>query len=184
MPIPIEPTALATWFAEGVTSEIEELKKNGNEQRYELLSGKLEDPGTSIFRFILADGTNIPEDSAGELEVGETNFRVTVVRQQDNFIFLRFEGDRVPADGIRRSILTIDDTMLLRRLAEALEEKAKNPSSIGPLAKVVFHPHLASLGIATLPATRVSITGPNRAIIEKACGSSLAYIWGPPGTGK
>jgi len=153
MPIPIEPAALATWFAEGVASEIEELKKNGNAQKYELLSGKLEDPRTSIFRFILADGTNIPEDSAGELEVGETKFRVTVVRQQDNLILLRLEGDHIPSEGIRRAILTIDDTMLLRRLVEALEEKAMNPSSIGPLASVVFHPHLANLGVATLPAT-------------------------------
>jgi hypothetical protein len=176
MPIPIESAALATWFAEGVASEIEELKKNGNVQKYELLSGKLEDPGTSIFRFILADGTNIPEDSAGELEVGETKFNVTVVRQQDNFILLRLEGNHAPDHGIRRGILTIDDTMLLRRLAEALEEKAKNPSSIGPLARVAFHPHLANLGVAVLPEARVSLSGPNRAIIEKACGSSLTYI--------
>ena len=184
MPVPIEPAALAMWFAEGVKSEIEELKKSGNSQKYELLSGKLDDPANSTFRFVLADGTNIPEESAGELDVGETTFKATVLRQQDNLILLHLEGDRIPSEGIRRAILTIDDTMLLRRLAEALEEKAKTPSSIGPLAGVVFHPNLATFGIVDLPPTRASITGPNRAIIEKACGSSLTYIWGPPGTGK
>ncbi len=184
MSVPIEPSALAIWFAEGVVSEIETLKRTGDSQKYELLSGKLDDLTNSIFRFVVADGTNIPEEAAGELEFGGIKLKATVVRQQDNLIFLRLEGDRIPVEGIRRAILTIDDTMLLRRLAEVLQEKAKAPSSIGPLSCVVFHPHLAHVGIAVLPSTRASITGLNRTIIEKACGSSLTYIWGPPGTGK
>ena len=184
MSVPIEPAILATWFAEGVLNEIEALKKSGSKQRYELLSGKLDDPANSIFRFVIADGLSIPEEAAGELETGGTTFKATVLRQQNNSIFLRLEGNGIPSEGIRRAILTIDDTMLLQRLAEVLQEKSKAPSSIGPLAGVVFHPHLANVGTAVLPPTRASITGLNRIIIEKACGSSLTYIWGPPGTGK
>lgn len=184
MPVPIESAALATWFAEGVLSEIEALKKSGNSQKYELLSGKFDDPANSIFRFVIADGMNIPEEAAGELEIGDIKLKATVLRQQNNLIYLRLEGNHIPSEGIRRAILTIDDTMLLQRLAEVLQEKSKAPSPIGPLAGVVFHPHLANVGTAVLPPTRVSITGLNRTIIEKACGSSLTYIWGPPGTGK
>ena len=170
MSVPIEPAALATWFAEGVLSEIETLKRSGNSQKYELLSGKLDDPANSIYRFIAADGGNIPEEAVGELEIEDTKLKATVVRQQDNLIFLRLEGDRIPVEGIRRAILTIDDTMLLRRLVEVLQEKAKAPSSIGPLSCVVFHPHLAHVGTTVLSPTQASITGRNREIIEKEIG--------------
>lgn len=182
--IPVEPSALATWLAEGVLAEIEELEKKASTMKYELLSGKLDDPANSIFRFVVADGTGIPEEAAGELAVGDLKFKATIVRQEGNLVFIRLEGDHIPAEGIRRGILTIDDSMLLRRLAEALQERAKAPASIGRLSNVVFHPNLALVGTALLPPTRSALTGDNRKIIETACGSSLTYLWGPPGTGK
>src|SRR5882724_7829083 len=83
-------------------------------------------------------------------------------------------------------MLIIDDTALLRKLAQALEETAQKPTLISPLAVVTFHPAKAKVGSVTLQATPtlVKFDGQPRRIVEQACGSTLTYIWGPPGTGK
>jgi len=82
--------------------------------------------------------------------------------------------------------LAIDDTALLRRLAEVLEEHSKNSSGLSSLATTVFHCQNASTKSKPLPETAslVNITGELRKIMENACGSSVTFIWGPPGTGK
>jgi len=83
-------------------------------------------------------------------------------------------------------MLLVDDTALLRRLAEALEWIAVNPAGVSPLAVAIFHPHLAKLGNAIIShdLTLRSDDQEKLRVISKACGSSLTYVWGPPGTGK
>lgn len=63
---------------------------------------------------------------------------------------------------------------------------ANNPSGLGPLATTVFHPTSAIVGTAQLPDTPalLRVTGELMTVLEQACGSSLTYVWGPPGTGK
>lgn len=186
---PLEPYALATWFAEGVRSELSALEKDGGSQNYEVLSGQLIEatgPMQAIFQFIIADGTLVPEDATGRLKTGSDEYAASVISQNANLIQLHLEGMTPVPPGIPRGMLIIDDTALLRKLAEVLEEAAKNPTSIGPLAATVFHPAHAKVGYSPLPeiATLVKITGEMRRVLEQACGSSITYIWGPPGTGK
>jgi hypothetical protein len=185
---PLEAGALARWFAEGVRSELAALEKDGGARNYELLSGKLVEvtgPTEAIFHFIVADGTRIPEEATGSLRTASDEYAASVIGQQANRIHIHVEGNRPPPPGIPQGILVIDDTALLRRLAEILEETAANPT-VGPLATTVFHPGQAKVGFADLPTTPVlaKITGEVRRVLEQACGSSLTYIWGPPGTGK
>ena len=186
---PIDPAAIAIWFAEGVRSELDALEKDGGAQNYEVLSGKLiETSGTTqaIFQFIIADGTRIPEDATGRLKTDGNDYVASVIGQQGNLIHLQIEGKALPLHGITRATLIIDDTVLLRRLAETLEEIATTPANIGPLATTVFHPIQAKVGLAKLASTPSldKITGELRQVLEQACGSSLTYTWGPPGTGK
>ena len=186
---PLEPYALATWFAEGVRSELSALEKDGGSRNYEVLSGQLieaTEPMQAIFQFIIADGTLVPEDAAGRLKTGSDEYAASVISQNANLIQLYLEGMTPVPLGIPRGMLIIDDTALLRKLAEVLEEAAKNPASIGPLAATVFHPSHAIVGYSPLPeiTTLVKITGEMRRVLEQACGSSITYIWGPPGTGK
>src|SRR5208283_4397008 len=88
--------------------------------------------------------------------------------------------------GIHRATLIIDDTALLRKLAQVLEETAQNPARVTPLAVMTFHPSKSKVGFMTLRPTSalISFDGQPRRIAEQASGSSLTYIWGPPGTGK
>lgn len=185
---PQEKAALAGWFAEAVRAELQALEKEGGTQTYELHSGKLiESEGSNqcIFTFLIADGTRIPEDSSGRLKVRGGEFSASLVAQQGNVIQVCIEGQQLPTS-IHFAQLIIDDTALLRKLAEVLEDCSANSSTISPLAVAAFHPSFASIGSNRLPDTpRLrDITGPTRDVLEQACGSSVTYVWGPPGTGK
>lgn len=186
--LPIDAAGLASWFAEGVRSELSALEKDGNTQSYELLSGKLiqvVSATKAIYNFIIADGTRIPEDSTGKLKTANEEYAATVTGQQMNRIDVCIEGTSLPP-GIHRAILVVNDTALLRRLTEVLEFQAANPPTIGPLATTVFHPQHVSVCFATLPnsTSLAKLAGQPRRVIEQACGSSVTFIWGPPGTGK
>lgn len=187
--LPLEPGALARWFAEGVRAELAALDKEGGAQTYELLAGQLvEATGATggIVQFLVADGSRIPEDATGTLKAGREEYDASVVAQEANRIVLQLDGRAAVPVGIPRAIFTVDDTALLRKLAEILEELAATPETIGPLAASVFHPSHGSIGFARLPDTAAfaRITGEHQVALEQALGSSLTYIWGPPGTGK
>lgn len=153
---PREPGALAAWFAEGVRSELAALEKDGGAQSYEVLSGKLVDstgPNQAIYQFIIADGTRIPEDATGRLKAGNDEYAASVIGQQANRIQLHIEGRAPAPPAIPRAMLVIDDTALLRRLADILEETAAAPGAVGPLAVTVFHPARAQVSFVPLPDT-------------------------------
>lgn len=186
---PVYPSQLAHWFAEAVQAEITALEKDGREQKFELLSGRLlENPGQlqGIFEFIIADGTRLPEDSSGRLKTGDDEFVASVIGQEANRVTLLVEGRSSLPPGIPWATLLIDDTALLRSLLKVLEEQAEQPSLIGPLAAAVFHPDGTMVGFTSLPEVPSldGVTGEQRRSIEQACGSSVTYVWGPRGTGK
>lgn len=186
---PKEPAGLASWFQEGVDAEIAQLEKAGGSQSYELLTGKrleVTGPTEAIYLFIIADGTRLPEDAEGRLKALGTEFRASVINQQANRVQVLLDGDVPPPVGITNAVLVVDDTALLRRLAERLQECASTPSLIGMLATVPFHPVTASVGFAPVPNVPelVTIESETRRVVEQASGSSLTYVWGPPGTGK
>lgn len=187
MDIPLEPKQLATWFAEGVQAEIAALEKNGGTQQYELLSGKfigLISPSMAIFEFIIADGTRIPEDASGKVKIEALEYPAYVISQFFNRIHIQIEGNEIPDSGIQRAILKIDDTLILKKLAEALDCISEDPSSIGSLATAVFHTEQGSIGYSKLSQSFLDVKGEARKVVEQACGSSVTYVWGPPGTGK
>lgn len=187
---PADASSLAAWFAEGVRAELIALEKDGGSQNYEVLAGKLiEQRGQTqaIFQFIIADGTRIPEESRGRLKTANDEYAVTVIGQQADRIHLCVESKASLPPGIQRATLIIDDTALLRELAQVLDETAQKPVLVSPLAVTVFRPAESKVGFAILPATPALATfddGQPRRVAEQACGSSLTYIWGPPGTGK
>jgi hypothetical protein len=186
---PADTSLLAAWFAEGVRAELVALEKEGGSQSYEVLTGKLiEKRGQTqaIFQFIIADGTRVPEEATGRLKTASDEYAVTVIGQQADRIDLCVETTAAIPPGIQRATLIIDDTALLRKLAQVLDETAQNPVLVSPLAVTIFHPARSKVGFATLRPTSALIhfDGQPRRIAEQACGSPLTYIWGPPGTGK
>jgi hypothetical protein len=185
---PRDIAGLARWFAEAVRAELEALEREGGTQTYELHSGKLigsEGSNKAVYSFLLADGTRIPEESSGRLKAQGGEFSASIGAQEGNIIEVSVEGKQLPAS-IHFAQLIVDDTALLRKLAEVLEDCSTKGTAVSRLAVATFHPSLVSIGSKPLPSTPglTCITGPTRDILEKACGSSVTYIWGPPGTGK
>lgn len=187
---PQEMAALAKWLGEGVRAELQVLERKGATQVYELHSGRLIEsrgPNQGIFTFLIADGTRIPEDTNGRLKNEDSEFTASVIGQQGNIIHLHLEGKTLPSS-IHWARLIVDDTALLRRLAEVLEECSESSTNLSSLAISVFHPAETSIRFQGLPDTPElgpdKIQGETRKAIEQACGSSVTYIWGPPGTGK
>ncbi len=179
---------LSAWFAGAVRAELTALEKNGGSRIYELHSGKLVEskgPDQGIMVFLIADGTRIPEDTSGRLKTKDGEFTVSVIGQKGNIIHLNVEGGILP-ESIHFAKLVIDDTALLRRLAEVLDECSENTENLSPLAISVFHPSMATVQSTRLPDIPElrDISGEIRDALELACGSSVTYIWGPPGTGK
>lgn len=177
--LPKNPSDLAAWFAEGVRAELAALEKDGGSQTFEVHSGKLlESRGSNqgIFTFIIADGTRIPEDASGRLKTEDIELSATIIGQQRNIIHVLLEGKAIP-NGIHWAKLVIDDTALLRRLAELLEELAKNSSGLSPHAASVFHYTDATTSSIPIPDTNplIKISGELRSVLEKSCGSSITY---------
>lgn len=174
--IPKDRGELAGWFAEAVRSELAALEKEGGEQNYEVLSGKPIDAATGskgVFQFILADGTRLPEDATGRLKTPSDEFEAAVVAQLADRIHLELEGKGPLPSGIPRATLIIDDTALLRKLAETLENCKANPSLLNPIASQVFHPETASVGSVSLLDIPIAnaLDSEKRMAIEQACGS-------------
>ena len=166
-----------------------ELEKQGGAKNYEVLSGAIIEsrgPNEAIYRFLLADGTRIPEDATGRLKTSAEEYAATVVGQEADRIHVLLKGTSKPPSSIPRGFLVIDDTALLRRLAEALEGIASKNQPLGPLTIPVFHPSQADVDWVNLPAKReyAGMEDDQRRAVQQACGSSVTYIWGPPGTGK
>jgi hypothetical protein len=185
--LPNTGAGLAEWFSEGVRHEIKALEKDGGEQRHELISGKLckeVGVGKGIYEFIIADATRIIEDSSGRLITRSEEYPASVVSQQANRIYVQIESQVQLPLNITGATLLIDDTALLRRLLEVLEEKSSDRDSLTSLAVSVFHPYEAKMERNILPGLPSNILDDQKEAIEYACGSSVTYIWGPPGTGK
>lgn len=185
--LPNTGAGLAEWFSEGVRHEIKALEKEGSEQRHELISGRLcKELGvsTAIYEFIIADATRIIEDSSGRLITKNDEYSASVVSQQANRIYVQIEAQGQFPLNIPGATLIIDDTALLRRLLKVLEERSLSRDASASLAVLVFHPYEAKMGHVMLPKLANNILPEQRRAIEYACGSSVTYIWGPPGTGK
>jgi hypothetical protein len=178
--------SLKEFFAECVVSlgaEIDALEKEGGEKSYELFSGEREHTSTgSLYVFILTDSTRLPEDASGSLRAEGREFRAMVVSQEGNRLWLLVEGlDEFPAY-LPSAKLVINETELLRRLKEKIEELAAS-QDFGLAAKALgIEPAIA--GWQSPPQLDDRIAGQAQAALAQAIGSEVTYLWGPPGTGK
>ena len=137
---PHDPVELASWFAEAVRAEIAQLEKQDSSRSHEVLSGVLvqpTSPDTAIYRFVLADGMRLPDEASGRLKTSSDEYEATVIGQQADRIELQVKSQTTLPSNIPRSRLIIDDTALLRKLADILESYAANERPAGALAAAV-----------------------------------------------
>ena len=188
--LPTASSELAAWFAEAVRTEIAALEKTAKRRRVELLAGRRRQSTAqdrTLFDFELADPGTLPEDASGTVEFDGQTVGAVVVSQHGNVVVLEIEGPDPSWDRISRALLSLDDTGLLRRLAEALDQVAAAPSDSDSIEVAVFHPeprHADRVGLPDRPYLRDLDDESHRRAIEAALGSRVCYVWGPPDTGK
>jgi hypothetical protein len=189
-PVPDSSRELASWFEQAVRAEIASLDRETARRKTELFGGRRQGPhvnGQSLFEFRLVDPLVLPEDASGTLEVGEESYRAVIVSLSGDSILLQLEGMTPEAEQLPRALLKVDETELLKRLAEALQAAASEPERPDPIEVAVFHPRVADAGDVELPDRPylVSVSDPSqRQALKRILGSRITYIWGPPGTGK
>ena len=182
---PGDIAGIASWFLEAIKAEIEAVTRESARKSYELLSGQLLDSSQGMFEFILAEGLAIPEEASGRLMIEKDEFQATIVGQMGDRITVQVQGMRELPTFIPRGILVVDDVALLKKLEQVLEGISTNPDGIGSLPVQVFHPTMseqAEMDIKYDYSPKPDLE--QQTAIRRACGSSVSFIWGPPGTGK
>ncbi len=165
----------------------------GDKRRVRVVAGRrlLEEPGAHLYRFACTLDIPVPEGTPVRLVADGESAGGEVVRHERDeegiVIVLRQDLGAVVPEGW----IDFDPTLLLELLAARLrliaEASGTNEASPWPS----FSPQLGLALLsgdapAGLAQTAPSETGSpsQRAAIERVLGQSIAYIWGPPGTGK
>jgi hypothetical protein len=179
-------------YAAALSALISEMKKpdskNGN-KRYELEKGirAQGNAGGVIYEFIFVEEANLFDDAKVEMEVLGRRVPATIISISDGRIRLSTNADLGAI--IHRAVLLVDDTALLEALREKVEQVGKGELTLNrAIADAV-------VGRVNHPADPAPIRQadwntkliPNKAqvaAVQKALTASIAYIWGPPGTGK
>jgi len=171
-------------FASAIDAEIAEIEKSGRDQTYELLSGQRDERSTgTLYVFVLADPLRLPEDASGTLKVDGRDIGAMVVSVEGNRIWLLLESAEDLPTYLPSARLTINETDLLRRLNEKIEQLRRSGEyGLGPLAFGLTQPSCGVATAASAVGRRFDEQG--RGTLEQCLGSDLTYVWGPPGTGK
>lgn len=174
-------------LAHALEAEIEVIEKSGGDQVFELTSGERDPRSTGaggVYVFMLADSQlRLPEDASGTLHVGAADLPAFVIAHEGNRIWLLLESAEDLPKLIPSARLQLSETELLQRLRERMEELGTDEARLAP--KTFGYEPIVT-GSRPLPpevAARVG-DGSMRVALEKALGSEVIFIWGPPGTGK
>ncbi|MCG5056156.1 MAG: AAA family ATPase [Myxococcales bacterium] len=165
----------------------------GDKRRVRVVEGVRlrEDPGAYAYRFACTLDVPVPEGTSVRLLAEGESASGEVLRHErdEDAIVLALRSDLGPF--VPEGWLDFDPTLLLEllasRLRTILEAEAQGQASPWP----PFSPALA-LGLlagegaaARAPLHDFEADGPvQRAALERVLAERVAYVWGPPGTGK
>jgi len=174
-------------LADALDAEIAVIEKAGGDQVFELTSGERDPRSTGaggVYVFMLADSQlRLPEDASGTLHVGAADLPAFVIAHEGNRIWLLLESAEALPKAIPSARLQLSETDLLQRLKERMEELGAGEVRLAPKT---FGYEAIATGSRPLPpqvGERVG-EGSMRVALEKALGSDVSFVWGPPGTGK
>ena len=169
--------------------EVTAIQRKGRAARVDVRDGKRvrQDGGMWLYRFIVADTVNLRDDTPIRIEVDGQEVQGSVVSLRDGVLVVALEEDRGPT--IARARLTVDDSFLVERVKERLEEVRDGAT--------YFNDDAAKRTLG-LGRPRVADADPDPSVlaggddlneeqigaVRRALGSDTTFVWGPPGTGK
>lgn len=180
-------TSRARAYVLALTALLDEMRKaDKGKQRYALENGKLVEAegDRPVYAFPFPDRADLFEDTKVEIEADGRRRCGQLVSLADGKLLIAL--DEHLGTVIRRCILIIDNTALIEMLKDRLDlaDQGKIEISV-PLANSVVDRDVEAPPAPPVPAPDVAeLNASQRVAVDTALGRSVAYLWGPPGTGK
>lgn len=181
-------SGLLTEFDKALEDEIKAVKTRGGDRTLVLKDGKFigEIIGGSVYQFNVERKIPVADETPAQIEIMGKNYRASIISFLEFKLQVRiadFDGERIPF-----ALLKIDATYVLRKLREVLPLLGTRTQNT-VLALKVFNyiPLKCGVGKSMFALKDKNGEGPdtfqNKAI-EICLGNEVAFIHGPPGTGK
>jgi AAA domain len=163
-------------FKRGIEGELAAMHDAA--QAFEISLARGEDLGTLRYSFEVTSGDRLAPGTVCSLKTPRGDQRVTIERVGLERVTLVATQ---PLDLEASCALLVAPWFLYDRLLQALAE-IDEPSA--QLAMKLFGKHPPARTASTLARDHVALNTSQRAAVQLCADSELAFIWGPPGTGK
>ncbi|MHC4556067.1 MAG: AAA domain-containing protein [Planctomycetota bacterium] len=169
--------------------EIDAIEKKGGASTIEVTGGQLKGKYENgcLYVFPISTEIYLRDDSPIKIVVGKDEADGTVVSFGEGILVISCEQDFGPRIPFAR--IVTNDSFLVERLRDKLKEVNEGPGDFNSItAQQVIGDRPCNTSDGTVDE-RVFFSGDplneeQKRSVEKALGSDITYIWGPPGTGK
>lgn len=184
--LPAESTH-ARHYAQALEALIREMRKTGKgNRRYALENGTLVgvEGDLPVYSFPFPDRADLFEDTRVEIEAEGRRRSGQLMSVADGKLKIALDEHLGPV--IRRCVLIIDNTALIEVLKDRLDlvDQGKLEISIDLANCVVDRDVWPPEAEPVLANSLEHLNLDQRAAVASVLGTSVSYIWGPPGTGK
>lgn len=168
--------------------EIREARKQ-DANDIDLHDGRLIESGVErqLFRFSTEARVGFPPETPVRVHAAERAEAISgvIVGVEDFAVILDMELGL--ADAVPRAVMRMDVAFVLVALKERLEAALSDPDSCGPLPRVVCGldaPVAAPVPDSSSKTFEDELNASQRQALRECMGTSVQFVWGPPGTGK
>ncbi len=165
-------------FKRGIEGEVAAMQATTGASEVALSRG--EELGALRYAFAIAATDKLAVGTACTVKTDRGEHGVTIERVDDGRISLR---STKPIDVTANGTLVLAPWFLYDRLVQALDALHVNRHAI-ERALALFGKHPATRTATTLHVDHTALDASQRAAVQLCSDSDLAFIWGPPGTGK
>jgi hypothetical protein len=161
-------------FKRGIEGELAAMR--GSVEAFEVPLVRGEDLGTLRYSFELPAAERLVAGTVCSLKTARGDQRVTIEHIDDARVRL---AATQPIDIAGPCALVVAPWFLYDRLVQALDGVAE-----APIALAAFGKQPPTRTKTTLRRDHTALNASQRAAVQLCADSSLAFVWGPPGTGK
>jgi hypothetical protein len=161
-------------FKRGIEGELAAMRASAD--AFEIPLARGEDLGTLRYSFELTAPDKLVPGTVCSLKTPRGDQRVTIERVEDHRITLQATQW---IDTAAECALVVAPWFLYDRLVQALDA-----IDTAPLALTLFGKHETARTATQLGRDHAALNASQRAAVQLCADSNLAFVWGPPGTGK
>jgi hypothetical protein len=161
-------------FKRGIEGELEAM--HAASEAFEIPLARGEDLGTLRYTFELSSAERLVAGTVCSLKTPQGDQRITIERVDDGRITI---VATVPIDTAGACALVVAPWFLYDRLVQALDQIDSSP-----LGLTLFGKQPPTREATVLQRDHGALNDSQRAAVQLCADSTLAFVWGPPGTGK